>query len=89
VVSAAGRHRGLIPMCGRFPMRVVDAGRPLRRGEAANVGMDAASGDVIYFLDDDDEALPVASPRSWRRCVPIHPRASLTAARRSWITRAA
>ena len=60
VVNAAGRHRGLVPMCGRFPMRIVGAGRPLKRGEAANVGMDAASGELVYFLDDDDEALPGA-----------------------------
>jgi glycosyltransferase involved in cell wall biosynthesis len=60
VVNAAGRHRGLVPSCGRFPMRLVSTGSGLRRGEAANVGLDAAAGELVYFLDDDDEALPGA-----------------------------
>lgn len=35
-------------------MREARAGRPLNRPEAANVGLEAATGDYICFLDDDD-----------------------------------
>lgn len=35
-------------------MREVRAGRTLSRPEAANAGLDAATGDYLCFLDDDD-----------------------------------
>lgn len=35
-------------------MREVRAGRALSRPEAANAGLDAATGDYLCFLDDDD-----------------------------------
>jgi glycosyltransferase involved in cell wall biosynthesis len=62
VVDAKGGHRRLVAKCGPFDIKLVHAGRPLRRAEAANVGLLTASGKYIYFLDDDDEALPGAIP---------------------------
>ncbi|QIK38908.1 glycosyltransferase [Caldichromatium japonicum] len=47
-----------IERCGPFPARVIGHGRRLRRGEAANLGLDAAQGDLLLFLDDDDWLLP-------------------------------
>ncbi|MBQ7626940.1 MAG: glycosyltransferase, partial [Rhodocyclaceae bacterium] len=40
------------------PVRLVRSERPLRRSEAANAGLDAARGDLLCFLDDDDALLP-------------------------------
>jgi glycosyltransferase involved in cell wall biosynthesis len=60
VVDAKGDHRMLIAKCGPFDIKLVRAGRPLHRGEAGHVGLLAARGEFIYFLDDDDEALPGA-----------------------------
>ena len=56
LVDAAGslpprdRHRDL-------PVRMVQRG-PLARAAAANAGLDAARGDWIAFLDEDDEVEP-------------------------------
>jgi len=60
VIDAKGGHRLLVSQCGRFPIKLVRAERGLQRADAANVGLLVASGDYIYFLDDDDEALPGA-----------------------------
>ena len=55
VVNATGRpHRALGAACGRFPLRMVEPGVPLQRSQAANAGLDAARGDYLMFLDDDD-----------------------------------
>lgn len=55
VVNAAGEgHRELGPWCGRFPLRLISAERPLRRSAAANLGIDSAQGQYFIFLDDDD-----------------------------------
>lgn len=60
VVNAKGPgHRAVGDWCGRFPLRVVsDDNQPLARSRAANVGLDAARGNYLIFLDDDDEFLP-------------------------------
>jgi predicted HAD superfamily hydrolase len=55
VVDAAGAgHRDLGLWCGRFPLRFVNTGRPLKRSPAANLGLDSAQGLYLIFLDDDD-----------------------------------
>lgn len=59
VVDALGR--GHAPMTGRGGLqavRLVCAGRPLPRAQAANVGLDAARASRVIFLDDDDVFLP-------------------------------
>ena len=47
-------HRSLGVLCGRFPLRMVNTDTPLMRSQAANVGLDSATGDYLMFLDDDD-----------------------------------
>ena len=55
VVNAKGPgHRPLPAWCGRFPLRLVDSDVRLHRSVAANRALDAASGDSLMFLDDDD-----------------------------------
>ena len=55
VVNATGTsHRALGAVCGQFPLRMVEPGVPLQRSQAANAGLDAALGDYLMFLDDDD-----------------------------------
>ena len=44
--------------CGQFPISFIDLGQPLDRCNAANVGLNAAYGHYIGFLDDDDLLLP-------------------------------
>ena len=59
VVNASGAaHRALPERCGAYPLRLVDAGTRLRRPEAGNAALEAARGEALYFLDDDDETLP-------------------------------
>ncbi len=59
VVNAKGAaHRLLDPWCGRFPLRVIDSGKPLDRAAACNRGLEAAHGELLIFLDDDDLFLP-------------------------------
>lgn len=72
VVAACGAlHRPLPAAIEGRPLRLVHAepARHLVRAEAANVALDAARGEWINFLDDDDELLPthvaemLAAPR--------------------------
>jgi hypothetical protein len=61
VVNARGSgHRALEPAHAGVPLRMVaDAGAaPLPRPRAANAGLEAARGEFLLFLDDDDLLLP-------------------------------
>lgn len=55
VVAACGRaNHSAVGPAGTHPVRLVGGERRLTRPEAANAGLDAAEGDWITFLDDDD-----------------------------------
>lgn len=58
VVAACGPgHPALPERCGPHALRLVQSATPLSRPAAANAGLDAAAGDWITFLDDDDAML--------------------------------
>ncbi len=56
VDATGGRHPPLPEIAWRcgHSLRMVGAGRPLSRPQAANVGLDAIGGQWLGFLDDDD-----------------------------------
>jgi len=55
VVNAKGvGHRDIAAWCGRFPARLIGNGKRLARSFAGNMGLGAAQGEHIMFLDDDD-----------------------------------
>jgi glycosyltransferase involved in cell wall biosynthesis len=59
VVAACGAdHRPLSEFRGDRDIRLVSQHRPLHRSEAANCGLEAASGPFLMFLDDDDTIDP-------------------------------
>jgi len=59
IANAFGPGHPPVPNhAGRHPIRFVESDRRLSRPEAANAGQDAANGDWITFLDDDDTVLP-------------------------------
>jgi LmbE family N-acetylglucosaminyl deacetylase/glycosyltransferase involved in cell wall biosynthesis len=58
VVAAAADHPPLSARCGAYPLRLVGTGGPLARSRAANVGLEAARGEYVLLLDDDDWVMP-------------------------------
>src|SRR5438132_1033057 len=59
LVLASGPGHPVPPShVGAHPVRVVTTGAPLARAPAANAGLDAAGGEWLTFLDDDDVFLP-------------------------------
>lgn len=61
LVNALGRAHSAWPaVVEELNVRLVadSAGRPMRRAVAAQAGLDAASGEWVLFLDDDDLLLP-------------------------------
>jgi LmbE family N-acetylglucosaminyl deacetylase/predicted HAD superfamily hydrolase/glycosyltransferase involved in cell wall biosynthesis len=59
VVNAKGPiHKELDEWCGRFPLRLVASDQQLNRSSAANIGLEAAKGEYLIFLDDDDLFYP-------------------------------
>lgn len=55
LVNAKGLdHQEITQGCGRFPIRMIGTDSCLNRSLAANMGLDAALGEYLMFLDDDD-----------------------------------
>jgi len=59
VVNAKGAtHCDLEKWLEHFPIRLIQSDQPLGRSKAANVGLEAATGEYLIFLDDDDLFYP-------------------------------
>jgi tetratricopeptide (TPR) repeat protein len=58
VDATGGRHPPPPAACGAHRVRFVEGTVPRSRPVAANAGLDAATGDYIGFLDDDDALDP-------------------------------
>ncbi len=58
VDATGGRHPAVPSRAGPHPVVFVAGTAPRKRPVAANAGLDAANGDYVGFLDDDDLLLP-------------------------------
>lgn len=59
VVNAKGcEHPAMTNTYGGFSVQFIDQKTPMRRAQAANLGMQSARGELLIFLDDDDWFLP-------------------------------
>lgn len=58
VDASGGRHPPPPARCGHFPLVFVSGAAPRTRPAAANAGFDAASGQYLGLLDDDDLIAP-------------------------------
>lgn len=59
LVNATGsEHSATAVARPGYSLKQVGGDRPLRRSGAANLGLEAADGEFVMFLDDDDRILP-------------------------------
>ena len=58
VAASGASHPAPAERHGSVPIRFAPSGVALTRPRAANAGLDAATGDYVTFLDDDDTMLP-------------------------------
>jgi O-antigen biosynthesis protein len=58
VAAAKPGHRELAPLCGKYPLRLIDTHHQLSRSQAANQALAHAQGLYLIFLDDDDWFMP-------------------------------
>jgi hypothetical protein len=79
IVAACGAAHPVPPAAiGKHRVRFVAGDAPRSRPQAANAGLDAATGDWITFLDDDDVMLPghlsglVAAQRNAPHCKVVY-----------------
>lgn len=58
VVAALPDHKSVPAACGAFPVRLLPTDAALPRSKAANTAIEAAKGELLLLLDDDDWLMP-------------------------------